>query len=74
MFSSAEIYLAYEEFMKLHPTTFIHPDSHTIFTEYIDNVKAGKQYQTRAFDIRKDGTTYHIEVHGIPFEYKEGVS
>ena len=61
---------SYEEFMTLHPTTFIHPDSHTIFVEYLGNVKAGKQYQTRAFDIRKDGTPFPIDVHGTTFTYK----
>ncbi len=61
---------SHEEFMKLQPTTFIHPDSHANFAEYIDSVKAGKQYQARAFDIRKDGTPFPVDVRGTTFTYK----
>ena len=60
----------YEEFMTLHPMTFIHPDSHPLFAEYIDTVKAGKKFQARAIDIRKDGTPFPVEVHGTTFDYK----
>jgi PAS domain S-box-containing protein len=60
----------YEEFMKLHPIDFIHPDSHPLFAEYLNTVKAGKEFQGRAIDIRKDGTPFPVEVHGTTFDYK----
>lgn len=60
----------YEEFMALHPTTFIHPDSHSLFVDYLNTVKAGKNFQTRAIYIRKDGTPFPVEVHGTTFIYK----
>ena len=60
----------YEEFMMLHPMNFIHPDSHPLFAEYINTVKAGKKFQARAIDIRKDGTPFPVEVHGTTFDYK----
>ena len=60
----------YDEFMTRHPMTFIHSDSHPIFAEYIDTVKAGKKFQARAIDIRKDGTPFPVEVHGTTFDYK----
>jgi PAS domain S-box-containing protein len=60
----------YEEFMMLHPTNFIHPDSHTLFADYINTVKAGKKFQARAIDVRKDGTSFPVEVHGTAFDYK----
>jgi PAS domain S-box-containing protein len=60
----------YEEFMALNPLTFIHPDSHALFAEYLETVKAGKKFQTRAIDIRKDGTPFPVEVHGTSFDYK----
>ena len=60
----------YEEFMELHPMHFIHPDSHALFAEYIETVKAGKKFQARAIDIRKDGTPFPVEVHGTTFDYK----
>jgi signal transduction histidine kinase len=60
----------YEEFMKLHPMDFIHPDSHPLFAEFINTVKAGKEFQARAIDIRKDGAPFPVEVHGTTFDYK----
>ena len=60
----------YEEFMMLHPMNFIHPDSHALFAEYINTVKAGKKFQARAIDMRKDGTPFPVEVHGTTFDYK----
>ena len=60
----------YEEFMALHPMTFIHPDSHTLFAEFLTTVKAGHQFQDRAVDIHKDGTPFPVEVHGTTFTYK----
>jgi PAS domain S-box-containing protein len=61
---------SYEEFMMLNPMNFIHPDSHPLFAEYIDTVKAGKKFQARAIDIHKDGTPFPVEVHGTAFDYK----
>ncbi len=60
----------YEEFMMLHPMNFIHPDSHALFAEYLETVKAGKKFQTRAIDICKDDTPFPVEVHGTTFDYK----
>jgi PAS domain S-box-containing protein len=60
----------YEEFMSLHPTQFIHLDSHPLFGEYLETVKAGRPFQARAVDIRKDGTPFPVEVHGTTFTYK----
>jgi PAS domain S-box-containing protein len=60
----------YEEFMSLHPLTFIHPDSHPLFVKFIETVKAGKKFQARAIDIHKNGTSFPVEVHGTTFDYK----
>ena len=60
----------YKEFIGLSPTAFIHPDSRYSFAQFIQTVKAGEVVHLRDRNVRKDGTTYHVEVHGIPFEYK----
>lgn len=60
----------HEEFMNLHPTTFIHPDSLGLFADYLNTVKAGKPFIARAVDLRKDGTPFPVEVHGTSFTYK----
>ncbi|HYX49085.1 MAG TPA: histidine kinase, partial [Ktedonobacteraceae bacterium] len=61
---------SHEEFMMMNPLRFIHPDSHALFVEYINTIKAGKKFQTRAIDIRKDATSFPVEVHGTTFDYK----
>ncbi|HEX6478057.1 MAG TPA: PAS domain S-box protein [Ktedonobacteraceae bacterium] len=61
---------SYEEFIALHPTAFIHPNSHHLFAEYLQTVRAGGQFHARADDIRKDGTTFPVEVYGTTFIYK----
>jgi PAS domain S-box-containing protein len=59
-----------EEFRRLQPERFIHPDSLHLFTEYIEAVRAGEQYSCQAQDVRKDGTQFHIEIFGTGFTYK----
>lgn len=61
---------AYQEVIGLNPTTFIHPDYHPVFTNYVQTVKGGGQFQAQAIDLRKDGSQFHVEVHGTPFTYK----
>jgi PAS domain S-box-containing protein len=58
---------ARQELMGLHPTVFIHPDDHSLFEEYLQTVRAGEAFRGRAVDLRKDGTPFHVEVHGTPF-------
>jgi PAS domain S-box-containing protein len=59
-----------EEFRKLSPADFIHPDSHHLFQEYIEIVRAGGIFRGRAVDVRKDGSLFTVEVVGTPFIYK----
>lgn len=61
---------SYGEFMTLHPMAFIHPDSHSLFVDFLQTVKAGLPWQGRAIDIRKDGTLFPVEVHGTTFTFK----
>jgi PAS domain S-box-containing protein len=57
------------EFLKLHPTEFVHPDSQHLFGEFIATVQAGRQFHCEAKNIRRDGTAFDIEVQGIGFMY-----
>lgn len=61
---------AREEFIGLHPTQIIHPDFHNVFSEYLQTIRRGESFQTEAEDLRKDGTSFHIAVHGTPIMYK----
>jgi PAS domain S-box-containing protein len=59
-----------EEFRQLKPQDFIHPDSMPLFKEYLETVSSGKDFRARAMDVRKDGSTFHVEVLGTRFIYK----
>jgi PAS domain S-box-containing protein len=60
-----------EEFRQLQPVDFIHPDSLHLFQTYIDTVRAGKIFRSHAIDVRKDGSSFHVEVLGTSFKYKD---
>jgi PAS domain S-box-containing protein len=60
----------HEEVVGLHPSAFIHPDSHHLFEKYVETVRAGRDFFTRAMDVRKDGSVFHVEVHGTGFLYR----
>jgi PAS domain S-box-containing protein len=59
-----------EEFRQLQPEDFIHPDSHPLFGEYLDKIRADQQFKGQAVDIKKDGTLFHTEVLGTAFTYR----
>ena len=61
---------SYSEFIHLDPERFIHPDSHSIFYEYLTAVRQGVPFQREAVDLRSDGTPFPIEVRGTGFMYK----
>lgn len=59
-----------EEFLKLSPSDFIHPDSIPEFVAYAEALRRGDTYFCEAMDLRKDGTAFEIEVQGFPFRYQ----
>jgi PAS domain S-box-containing protein len=61
---------AYEEFLGLHPTAFIHPDHHATFAAFLDTARAGGQFRARALDVRKDGTPFDVDMRGTAFTYR----
>jgi PAS domain S-box-containing protein len=58
------------EFRQISPQEFIHPDSLHLFEEYLETVRAGGVFRSRSVDIRKDGSSFHVEVTGKTFHYK----
>jgi PAS domain S-box-containing protein len=58
-----------EEFMRLQPSEFIHPDSFSRFSEFISELQAGNQFRTLSVDVRKDGTLIDVEVTASPSLY-----
>ncbi|MBH8561768.1 PAS domain S-box protein [Nostoc sp. CENA67] len=60
---------SYEEFITLHPSAYIHPDSHSVFLEFLETTRSGEQFYGLAVDICKDGTLIDVEVKGTTCTY-----
>ncbi|MGA7672197.1 MAG: PAS domain S-box protein [Nitrolancea sp.] len=59
----------YDDMTGLHPSVFIHPDSHYLFADYVAALHEGRQYRCRALDVRRDGTVFDVEVLGRLISY-----
>ena len=60
----------YDDMSGMHPSTFIHADSHHLFADYVAALREGREYRCRAVDIRKDGTLFDVEVLGRRISYQ----
>ncbi|MBL7224119.1 MAG: PAS domain S-box protein [Candidatus Brocadiae bacterium] len=49
------------------PLGLIHPDSHAAFQAFHDTVTAGREFSGHVLGLRSDGSTFHAELHGIPY-------
>jgi PAS domain S-box-containing protein len=58
-----------EEFLSLEPSDFIHPDSLYLFKEFIETVKAGKEFCCQAICLHKNGTPFDVEVKATAYIY-----
>lgn len=58
-----------DEFRRLEPSQFIHASSLSLFTQFVEVVRAGQDFRARARNLRRDGTPFHIEVLGTGFIY-----
>lgn len=59
----------YDSMAGLHPTVFIHPDSHHLFEAYVTAVREGREFRSQAQDVRRDGSVFDVEVIGRSFVY-----
>jgi PAS domain S-box-containing protein len=57
------------EFVGLHRSAIIHPGSMPMLSEYVRTIQAGGSYRLQAIDVRKDGSSFHVEVQGSGFVY-----
>ena len=59
-----------EEFIGLHLTAYIHPDSQRLFTESARDAQPGGMFEVPAVHLRKDGSSFYVDVRrtGIPFQ------
>jgi PAS domain S-box-containing protein len=59
-----------EEWENLQPPDLIHPDYLHVFGEFVESIKAGKEFYCQAVVIRKDGTLFDVDVKASPYIYK----
>jgi PAS domain S-box-containing protein len=60
-----------EEFIGLHTTTYIHPDSYSQFTEWVQAVQGGNVFEATVIHIRRDGSPFTVEVGGTGYIYQD---
>ena len=61
---------AHEEFVGLLLTSFIHPDSHHAFHDYMQAFRSDGVFDKRILHIRRDGSTFHAEWNGTALTYQ----
>jgi two-component system nitrate/nitrite sensor histidine kinase NarX len=61
---------AREEFIGLHFTAYIHPDSQRLFSEFTNDSQQGGVFDVPAVHLRKDGASFYVDVRrtAIPFQ------
>ncbi len=62
---------AREDFIGLHPTTFLHPDSYVQFSQWVHAVQAGDGFEATVVHIRRDGTPFTAEIRGTGCTYRD---
>jgi PAS domain S-box-containing protein len=60
-----------QEFIGLHPTAFMHPDSRYLLHDYVQTVQSGGTFKAVAVHLRRDGAPFHVEVRGTAFTYQQ---
>ena len=60
----------HEEFIGLHLTGYIHPDSQRLFNETIEGTQPGGIFNVPAVHLHKDSTSFYVDVRrtAIPFQ------
>ncbi len=60
----------YEEMIGLSGKDFVHPDYQYLFRQFVEETPSGKPFSAESVEIRKNGSTFNIEVSGNIFEYE----
>ncbi len=61
---------AREEFIGLHPTSFIHPESHELFRAYVQAIQSKGRSEALEVHLRRNGAQFFVELHGTAFPYQ----
>lgn len=60
-----------EEFLGLPLTSFMHPDSHHLFAQYVQAVQSGDVFESLSVHLHRDGSPFYVEVRGTVFVYQD---
>lgn len=60
-----------EDFVGLHPTDYVDPDSFPQFAGWVQAVRQGNDFAATAGHRRRDGTLFRVEVRGTGCVYRE---
>jgi len=58
-----------KEFLSLSGKDIVHPDYAHLFTEFKESVLSSGEFQTESVDIKKDKTSFNVEIRGTDIEY-----
>ncbi|HEX8221275.1 MAG TPA: PAS domain S-box protein [Chloroflexia bacterium] len=58
-----------EEMAGMLPTAFVHPADYDDQAAFMEKARVGERAYAQGQDVRKDGSTFSIEVHGVPFSH-----
>ena len=59
-----------DELIEVAAQKVIHAESHPLFGQFVDSIRRGQLFHCEAKDVRKDGTSFDVEVRGVPFSYR----
>lgn len=59
------------EFIGLHFTSLMHPDSRHLFQDYNRTCQSGRPFEAVAAHLRRDGAAFSVEVRGTAFIYRQ---
>ncbi len=62
---------AREDFIGLHPTSYMHPDSYAQFTEWGRTVQAGRAFEATVIHLHRNGTPFPVELRGTGCTYQD---
>ncbi|RJP51043.1 MAG: PAS domain S-box protein [Anaerolineaceae bacterium] len=61
-----------DEFIGLHYTVYVHPDSQRLFTEAANEIQPGGVFDVPAVHLHKDGSSFYVDARrtAIPFQFR----
>ena len=60
-----------DEFIGLHLTSYIHPDSQRLFTEAANQGQPGGTLDVPVVHLRKDGISFYVDVRRTPITFQD---